>query len=178
MKDIAVLLGALLLRFLFVAPFMLLFWWLRRSARKHKPKEENGVLEFTLAPGMRILISIVVVALLGFSALAWVASLSQGGVWYVVLIPLSVLAAILLAWPRTVVLDHNGIRQRLWLMGDREVGWSDIAWMKRGRRTEATYVKSKQGGRPISFSPLLVSQSLFEKEVRARAGRYCNLDEA
>jgi hypothetical protein len=176
MKDIAAILGALLLRVLFVAPFALLFWWLRRSARNHQPKEEDGVLEFSLALGMRVLLNIVLVALLLFSGLTLVASLSQGGGWYVVLIPLSVLAAILLAWPKAVMLDHNGIKQRRWIRGDREIGWSDIAWMKRGKRTDATYVKSKQGGRPISFSPLLVNQSRFEKEVRARATAYSNAE--
>lgn len=177
MKDIALLLGALLLPSLFVAPFMLLLWWLRRSAQKHQPKEENGVLEFTLAPGMRILISIVIIALLAFTGLVWVASLSSGGSWYVVLIPLSVLAAILLATPRTIGLDQNGIRQRHWIKRDREIAWSGIAWMRRGRNSGATYVKSSHGGRPISFSPLLVNQVRFENEVRARAGEYCSLEE-
>jgi nicotinamide riboside transporter PnuC len=67
MKDIVALLGALLLRLLFVAPFMLLFWWLRRSARNRQPKEEAGVLEFSLAPGIRIVISIAIVALMAFT---------------------------------------------------------------------------------------------------------------
>ena len=38
--------------------------------------------------------------------------------------------------------------------------------MRRGRNTGTTYVKSRNGGRPVSFSPLLVGQSRFEREVR------------
>jgi hypothetical protein len=40
-KAIALIFGAVLLRILFVSPFMLLFWWIRRSTRKLRPRE-NG----------------------------------------------------------------------------------------------------------------------------------------
>jgi hypothetical protein len=85
---------------------------------------------------------------------------------YAALFSLSVLVALLPAKPRAVILDHNGIRQSRWIRNDREIGWNDIAWVRRGQNTSTTYVKSKEGGRPISFSPLLVGQSRFEREVR------------
>src|SRR5580692_7649117 len=94
---------------------------------------------------------------------------SQGGGIVCALIPVSVLVAILLAEPRTVLIDHDGIRQHRWLRGDRVISWNEIAWMKRGRNTGTTYVKSRNGGRPVSFSPLLVGQSRFEREVRKHA---------
>jgi hypothetical protein len=41
------------------------------------------------------------------------------------------------------MLDHDGLRQRRWFLGDRKIAWNEIAWMKRGWRTDTTYVKSK-----------------------------------
>jgi len=167
MKLIAEILAAILLRALFVSPFLLLFWWLRRSAKKLRPKEGASTVEFFLAPRMRILIGIVCGLLVAFTVLALVEISRNGGNLYASLIPLSVLAAIILATPHAVITDHNGIRQGRWLLGDRVIAWDEIAWMRRGRNTGATYVKSRNGGRPISFSPLLVGQARFEREVRA-----------
>ncbi len=155
--------------------FMCLFSWLRRSAKKCQPRQAGAELEFFVAPGMRILLGLVLVGLVAFTVLVLAVSVHQGGGWYGIFIPLSVLAALLIAKPRSVVLDHNGIRQQRWIRGDREVAWNQIAWVRRGRNTGATYVKSKSGGRPISFSPLLVGQSRFEREVRAHVK--CDLDE-
>ena len=155
--------------------FMCLFLWLRRSAKKYQPREDGSELEFFVAPGMRILLGLVLIALVAFTALALAVSVRQGEGWYGIFIPLSVLAALLLAKPRPVVVDHLGIRQQRWIRRDREVPWDQVAWVRRGRNTGATYVKSRKGGRPISFSPLLVGQSRFEREVRAHAK--CRLDE-
>lgn len=150
--------------------FTLLFKWLRHSAKRLHPRQEGEVLEFFVAPGMRILIRIVLFALAAFTASLLVASLLKGGDgWYAAFIPLTVLLAIVLATPRTVTLDSTGIRQHRWIRVDREILWAEIAWMRRGFRTGTTYVKSKNGGRPVSFSPLLVGQWRFEREVRAHA---------
>jgi hypothetical protein len=150
--------------------FMCLFSWLRRSARKQEPRQEGSATEFPVASGMRFLFGLVVVLLAAFSVLVLMVALAHGDGVYAVLIPLVVLSAILLAKPMPVVLDHDGLRQHRWLGADREIAWIDIAWMKRGRNTGATYVRSKKGGRPISFSPLLVGQPRFEREVRAHIG--------
>jgi len=168
MKVIAEIVVAILLRALFVLPFLLLFWWLRRSAKKLQPREQASAVEFFLAPRMRILIGIVLGLLVAFTVLVLVEIARKGGNLYESLIPLCVLAAIILATPHAVVADHNGIRQRRWLLGDRVIAWDEIAWMRRGPNTGATYIKSRNGGRPISFSPLLVGQARFEREVRAR----------
>lgn len=168
MKVIAEIAGTLLLRALFVAPFALLFWWLRKSAKKLQPREEVSAVEFFLSPRMRILIGIVIGLLVAFTILILREIVRKGGSLYAALIPLSVLAAIILATPHAVMTDHNGIRQQRWLLGDRVIAWDEIAWMKRGQSTGATYVKSRNGGRPISFSPLLVGQARFEREVRSR----------
>jgi hypothetical protein len=161
---------ALLVGFLPIILFMLLFNWLRRSAKKLHPRPDGSSLEFFVAPGMRILLRLVLFLLAAFTILVLVAIRSEGGSFYAILIPLSVLVAILLAMPRTVTVDGRGIRQHRWIRKDREIAWHEIAWMRRGFNTGVTYVKSKNGGRPVSFSPLLVGQSRFEREVRAHAG--------
>jgi len=148
---------------------MLLFWWIRRSTKKLRPRENGAGVEFSLVPRMHVLIEIVIVSLVAFTALTVWETVRKGEGRYAALIPLSVLAAILLAKPRTVWTDHEGIHQRRWLRGDRIIAWNEIAWMKRGRNTGTTYVKSRNGGRPVSFSPLLVGQSRFEREVREHA---------
>jgi len=167
MKLIAEIAGAVLLRALFVAPFALLFWWLRRSTRKLQPREQASAVEFYLAPRMGVLIRVVLGLLVAFTALTLVGIARDGGSLFAPLIPLCVFVAIILATPHAVTTDHSGIRQRRWLLGDRVIAWDEIAWMMRGRNTGVTYVKSRNGGRPISFSPLLVGQARFEQEVRA-----------
>lgn len=164
------LFSALLIRLLAVVPFVLLFWWLRRSAGKECPRENGRTLEFSLSPRFRVLLRIVTLALTAFSFLLLTYTLHSGGL-YAVLIPVFVLIAILVASPGQVTLDDSGIRQHRRFGVDREIGWAEIASIKRGPRTGATYVKSKGGGRPISFSPLLVGQTRFESEVRARGWR-------
>ena len=165
MKEIASIAGALLLWILFVGPFMLLFWWLRRSAAKFHPREEGASIKFPIARPMLVLLWTVVGLLVAFTALVVVEAGHKGEGLYATLIPLSVLVAILATMPRVVVTDHGGIHQRLWLREERFISWGKVAWMRRGN-SGATDVKSQNGGRPISFSPLLVGQSRFEQEVR------------
>jgi uncharacterized Tic20 family protein len=145
------------------------FFLIKRSAQKRGPQQDGSALRFSIAPGMRFLIVSVVVALSVFSILTFAMGLIQGEGWYGVFIPLAVLLAIIMAIPRAVVLNDDGIRQHRWLLGSKEIAWNEIAWMRRGWRTGTTYVKSKKGGRPVSFSALLVGKSHFEREVRKHA---------
>jgi hypothetical protein len=176
MKTIALVFGAVFMRFLIVSPFMLLFWWLRQSARKARPRESGTSIDFFLAPRMKVLIEIVVVSLATFSALVALETLRKGEGLYAALIPLSVLIAILLATPRSVSTDPEGVHQHRWFRKDRVIRWNEVAWVRRGRNTGATYVKSRNGGRPVSFSPLLIGQRSFERELRNYA-RDLELDE-
>ncbi len=157
-----------------IIAFTLLFNWLRRSAKRLHPREDGNTLEFFVAPGMRILINLVLLSLGAFTIL--VLSLGGDG-WYAGFLPLGVLLAILLLKPRAVVVEQHGIRQHRWIRGDREIAWNDIAWMRRGVNSGTTYVKSKQGGRPVLFSPLLAGQSRFEREVRSHAPTCDEIDE-
>lgn len=152
-----------------IALFSALFILTRRSASKSHPRQEGGALVFPLALAPKLLIVIVLVALILFSGLIALASSSAGGSPFVFLIPLSLFAAILLAMPRAVTVDHNGIRQTRWLTRDREIGWNEIDSVSEGARTGTVYVRSQNGGWPISFSPLLVGRPQFERELRSHA---------
>jgi nicotinamide riboside transporter PnuC len=103
MKTVSTFL-ALLVGFSPIALFMCLFLWLRRSAEKHEPKRDGSALEFFVAPGMQILLTLVLVALVAFTVLVLAVLIHQSEGWYGVFIPLSILGAILLAKPRAVVL--------------------------------------------------------------------------
>lgn len=159
----------LLVGFSPIVLFMCLFSWIRRSAKKQEPRQDGSALEFFVDPGMRFLLGLVMVLLASFSALVAVTAISRGEGLYAVLIPLGVLVAMFSTKPTPVILDQAGIRQHRWLRADREIAWSDVASMKRGPRTGATYVRGRSGGGLIRFSPLLVGQSRFEREVRVHA---------
>jgi hypothetical protein len=60
---------------------------------------------------MHVLIEIVTVSLVAFAALIVWETVRKGEGLYAALIPVSVLVAILLAEPRTVLINHEGIRQ-------------------------------------------------------------------
>jgi uncharacterized Tic20 family protein len=166
----------LLIRFLAVAPFILLFWWMRRTAKKETPRQNSAALEFPVSRRFRILLLVVIVALVALILLTLSYTFRRGGL-YAMFIPMSVLIAILAASPMPVTLDESGIRQGHWLGGEREIPWAEIASMKRGPSTGCTYIKSRKGGVRISFSPLLVGQSRFEHEVRARRHQISDEDE-
>lgn len=146
--------------------FVCLFTLLRRSAKNRLPRQEGASLVFFVAPPARFLVTSALVALVLFTILVLVSSRFDEGSFVVVLIPMSLLVAIFLAKPRPVTLTQNGIRQPRWLRQDHEIAWDEIASMRRGQNSGTTYVRSRNGGRPISFSPLLVGQSRFEWEVR------------
>jgi len=74
--------------------------------------------------------------------------------------------AILLALPGRVVIDPSGIRQRHWWRRERHVPWSDFASVIHDRNDGATIVYGKFETR-IVFSPYLVEQSRFDREVKA-----------
>lgn len=157
--------------------FMCLFSWIRRSANKQEPVLTGSALEFSLGRRIQFVLRAVLGLLIAFTALVVVMAMSKGEGLYGVLIPLSVLAAMLSARPMPVRLDQGGISQQRWLRSDREIPWSDVASMARGPNTGTTYVRSKDGGSPIRFSPLLVGQSRFEGEVRAHVGRAVGLED-
>ena len=156
--------------------FMCLFSWLRRSANKQEPVLAGSALEFSVGRRIQFVLRAVLSLLIAFTVLAAVTAISKGEGLYGAFIPLSVLVAMLLARPMPVILDQNGIRQQRWLRSDREMPWSNVGAMARGPNTGTIYVRGKAGGSPIRFSPLLIGQSRFEREVRAHVGRAVGLE--
>src|SRR5215470_4738924 len=86
------------------------FFLIKRSAAGREPTQDEPSLRFDIAPGMGFLITGVEIALVAFSLLVFSFGLVRGEGWYAAFIPLAVLAAIVIATPQTILLDHNGIR--------------------------------------------------------------------
>lgn len=166
----------LLIGFSPIIVFMCLFSWIRRSANKQEPVLAGSALEFSMGRRIQFVLRAVLGLLIAFTILVVAVAISKGEGLYGVLIPLSVLVAMLSAQPMPVRLDQSGIRQQRWFRAEREIPWSNFASMARGPNTGTIYVRSKDGGSPIRFSPLLVGQSRFEREVRAHVGRAVGLE--
>jgi len=96
------------------------------------------------------------------------ASRSAGGS-LAVLIPLAVIAAILLAIPRAVILDEAGIMQRRLLFANRQTAWPEVATVARDARTGRTFVWSNERRIAAVFSPVMGGHHRFVQEIRARA---------
>jgi hypothetical protein len=90
--------------------------------------------------------------------------------WYLKPILASIVGAIpvaiLLALPGRVVVDSSGITQRFWWRPERRIPWSDFASVIHDRNDGSTIVYGKLES-PIAFSPYLVDQSRFDREVKA-----------
>ncbi len=140
---------------------------IKRSALKEQPREDGATLEFFAAPRMQFLVRLVLILLIAFMVLVAVTMRNPGGSFYALLIPLAVYALILLARPVPVVVDQDGIRQRRWFLHDKEIKWEDIASVAYGTNTGTTYIRSKNSGPKIRFSPFLVGRSRFKNEIRA-----------
>ena len=145
------------------------FWSIKRSAKKQEPLVNGTSLEFPLTRGMRFLIGFVLALLVAFTGLVLVVLKASGGSPFAVLIPLAVLVAVVLAIPRAVVLDEDGIRQRRWPLADRQTAWADVASVSRGSNTGRIFVWSTDGTIAAVFAPQLVGQRRFKHEVMTRA---------
>jgi len=89
---------------------------------------------------------------------------------YVFLFLLMVLAslplAVLVLLPGRVAIDPTGIKQRFWWRSEKRIAWTDFASAIRDRDTGSTIVYGKFTT-PITFSPYLVDQSGFDREMKA-----------
>ena len=74
--------------------------------------------------------------------------------------------AILFLLPGRVVIDPKGIRQRFWWRREKYIPWKDFASAVRDRNDGSTIVYGKFQS-PIAFSPYLVDQLRFDREVKA-----------
>lgn len=167
MNVISKLMGALLLLAIIGLPIVLRT--IKRSTKTQGPLIIGSTVEFPIVSGMRLLIRLVLVLLSAFCVLVFVASLSPGGSVFVVLIPLSVLVAIILAIPRPVVIDSEGIRQGRVLLQEHRTTWNEVSSVARDEQTGRTVVRSKDGNVAAVFSPVLAGRQRFEEEIRVRA---------
>ena len=81
-----------------------------------------------------------------------------------ILVPLPV--AIILLPPGRIVIGSTGIRQRRWWRRENSIPWNDVASVIRSRDDGSTIVYGKFES-SITFSPFLVDQPQFDREVRA-----------
>src|SRR5260370_12855587 len=72
--------------------------------------------------------------------------------------------AILLALPGPIVIDSSGIRQRSWWRREKRIPWSEFASVIHDRNDGSTIVYGKFES-PIAFSPYLLDQSRFDREL-------------
>ncbi|SRR6266404_254779 len=145
---------------------------LRRSARGQSSLRNGAEIVFPLCWQMKT-VMVFILAGCGFLLLAvitqgrWV----PGDPWYVVLIPALILVplpvAMILLSPGRISIDSTGIRQRGWWRRENSIPWSDVASVIRGRDNGSTIVYGKFES-PITFSPYLVDQPQFDREVKAR----------
>lgn len=147
----------------------IVFWLVKRSARNTEPVRNGPAFEFALGRGMVLLLRLVELLLAAFTVLVFVAIVSRGGSPLAIFIPLVILAAILFATPRPVILNDDGLRQSRWPLAERQTPWSEVATVSRDPRTGKTLVWSADHNIAAVFSPQLVGQQQFEKEIRARA---------
>jgi hypothetical protein len=166
------LLGAILVLLVWLGFYVCvtkLFASIKRSALCQQPRQDRAALEFFPTPRMQTLVGFVLVLLAAFGVLVSVAVRKEGGSFYALLIPASVLLLISLVRPVSVVVDDHGIRQGRWFLRDKEIKWGDLASVAYGTNTGTTYVLSKNGGPKIRFSVFLVGRARFKHEIRAHA---------
>jgi hypothetical protein len=136
---------------------------LRRSSNNQQPSQQGSGLVFSLSLAMKLLLGMLLVALFLLGLLVWVALKPQGGPYFVLLIPVGLALALRFAAPYAVATDEDGVRQ---IRGFRRkaIPWSEVVEAIRNPDNGCTEVRGKWGAM-ISFSPYLVAQDRFEREV-------------
>jgi hypothetical protein len=153
-------------------------WFLslvKRSARGQSVVQNGSEIIFPLCWQVR---AVVLFILAGCGLLLFGLTSSRpipGNPWYLKPILVSIVGglpvAILLALPGRVVIDSSGITQRFWWRPERRMPWSDFASVIHDRNDGSTIVYGKFEP-PIAFSPYLVDQSRFDREVTAFSQTY------
>ena len=147
--------------------FPIVFWAIRRSARRQGPVRKGLALEFGIARGPKLLIAFVLIVLVAFTILVFATSFSRGASPVGIIIPLVVIVGIVLAIPHAVVLDDTGIRQRRLLFSKRCTPWADVSTVTGDANRGRTIVWSSDGEIAAVFSWFLAGRHQFEEEIRA-----------
>jgi hypothetical protein len=147
----------------------------KRSARRQSAVQNGSEIVFPVCWQMR---AVVLFILAGCGLLLFGLISSKpipGDPWYLKGILVSILGAlpvaILLALPGRVVIDSSGIRQHYWWRPEKRIPWSDFASVYHDSSNGCTMVYGKFES-PIAFSPYLVDQLRFDREVKASSRTY------
>jgi len=166
MKPLGTL-PALLVGFSPVISLLLRFNCLRGSASRLKPREAGAATEFLVAPGMRILAADSLFPLAAFTTLVRVASRSAGGSIDAVLVPVSVLAAILSCNARSC--ERGSWRHPPKTLAEKETGnrLERYRLDAAGSEHRVSEVKSKNGG--VRFSPPTTTKMIPQQASSPRS---------
>lgn len=153
-------------------------WFLshvKRSARRQSAGQNGSEIVFPICWQVRAAVAFI---LAGFGVFLFRLVSSRpipGDPWYLKPIVVSMLGAlplaILLALPGRVVIDSFGIRQRYWWRPEKRIPWINFASVIHDRNDGSTIVFGKLES-PIAFSPYLVDQMRFDREVKAFSRTY------
>jgi hypothetical protein len=75
-----------------------------------------------------------------------------------------------LGWPRTIVLDSEGISQRLYFGGWKRIPWRGVVGVVNRKRDSVTFVRGSDGTRLV-LPPHQVDQDRFHAEALRGSGR-------
>jgi hypothetical protein len=146
------------------------FSLVKRSARSQSAVQNGSEIVFRPCWQMRAAALFIVA---GYGLVLFGLLISRpnpGDPWYLRPIVASIFSAlpvaILLALPGRVVIDSSGISQRFWWRSEKRIPWSEFASVIHDRNDGSTIVYGKFES-PIAFSPYLVDQSRFDREVKA-----------
>ena len=142
----------------------------KRSARRQSALQNGTEIIFPLCWQMRAAV-LFILAGCGFLLFGLISSRpNPGDPWYIKPILVSIVGAlpvvILFLQPGRVVVDSIGVRQRYWWGKEKRIPWSDFASVIHDRNDDSTIVYGKSAS-PVTFSPCLVDQSRFDREVKA-----------
>jgi len=146
------------------------FSLVKRSARRQSAVQNGSEIVFPPCWQMKA-VALLIVAGYGLLLFGLLSSKANpGDPSYLKPILVSILTAlpvaILLALPGPIVIDSSGIRQRSWWRREKRIPWSEFASVIHDRNDGSTIVYGKFES-PIAFSPYLVDQSRFDREVKA-----------
>jgi hypothetical protein len=135
----------------------------RQSANNQQPSQQGSGLAFGLCLWMKLLLGALSIILFLLGVVVWMALMPEGGPYLVLLIPFGLLFALVIAKPTGVVTDETGVLQTRWFRSN-EIPWSEVVEAVRNPDNGCTDVRGKWGTM-ISFSPYLVAQDRYDKEI-------------
>lgn len=132
------------------------------EARVSQARTRGNLLLFPAGLGIRFLFG---GGIIGFSALV-VSSIGQEATWLLVTMTMVILA-LCFAWPATITIGEDGIRQHTWWRPMRMIHWTDVTGIQKEVSGDIE-VFCKQG-KSLTFSRFYVDPLRFQDEVKRRA---------